>query len=63
MARLSEKPAEARPLIDLLVEQRLLSTDMAVDTKEVTVEPAHEALLRKRMPAPARIWRSRGSGW
>src|SRR5262249_47473063 len=32
---------------DLLVEQRLLSTDVAKDTKEVTVEPAHEALLRQ----------------
>jgi formylglycine-generating enzyme required for sulfatase activity len=47
VARLSEIPAEARPLIDLLVEQRLLSTDVANDTKEVTVEPAHEALLRQ----------------
>jgi hypothetical protein len=47
VARLSEIPAEARPLIDLLVEQRLLSTDVAQDTKEVTVEPAHEALLRQ----------------
>jgi formylglycine-generating enzyme required for sulfatase activity/S1-C subfamily serine protease len=47
VARLSEIPAEARPLIDLLVEQRLLSTDVAKDTKEVTVEPAHEALLRQ----------------
>jgi hypothetical protein len=47
VARLSEIPAEARPLIDLLVEQRLLSTDVAEDTKEVTVEPAHEALLRQ----------------
>jgi hypothetical protein len=47
VARLSEIPAEARPLIDLLVEQRLLSTDVANDTKEVTVEPAYEALLRQ----------------
>jgi hypothetical protein len=45
VARLSEIPAEARPLIDLLVEQRF--TDVATDTKEVTVEPAHEALLRQ----------------
>ncbi len=28
VARLSEIPAEARPLIDLLIEQRLLSTDL-----------------------------------
>jgi formylglycine-generating enzyme required for sulfatase activity len=47
VARFSEIPAEARPLIDLLIEQRLLSTDVAADTKEKTIEPAHEALLRK----------------
>ncbi len=47
VARLSEIPAEARPLIDLLVEQRLLSTDVAKDTRERTIEPAHEALLRQ----------------
>jgi formylglycine-generating enzyme required for sulfatase activity len=47
VARLSEIPAEARPLIDLLVEQRLLSTDVAQDTGETTIEPAHEALLRQ----------------
>jgi len=47
VARLSEIPAEARPLIDLLVEQRLLSTDVATGTKETTIEPAHEALLRQ----------------
>ncbi len=47
VARLSEIPAEARSLIDLLVEQRLLSTDVAKDTGERTIEPAHEALLRQ----------------
>ncbi len=47
VARLSEIPEEARPLIDLLVEQRLLSTDIAEDTGETTIEPAHEALLRQ----------------
>ena len=47
VARLSEIPAEARPLIDLLIEQRLLSTDVATGTKETTIEPAHEALLRQ----------------
>lgn len=47
VARLSEIPAEARPLIELLVEQRLLSTDIAKDTKEKTIEPAHEALMRQ----------------
>jgi formylglycine-generating enzyme required for sulfatase activity len=47
VARLSEIPAEARPLIDQLKEQRLLATDVAQDTGEVTIEPAHEALLRQ----------------
>jgi hypothetical protein len=47
VARLSEIPAEARPLMDRLVEQRLLSTDVAAGTKETTIEPAHEALLRQ----------------
>lgn len=46
-ARISEIPEEARPLIDLLVEQRLLSTDVAEDTGERTIEPAHESLLRQ----------------
>jgi formylglycine-generating enzyme required for sulfatase activity len=47
VARLSEIPAEARPLIQLFVEQRLLTTDLAKDTGEQTIEPAHEALLRQ----------------
>lgn len=47
VARLSEIPEEARPLIDLLVEQRLLATDVAQENGEVTIEPAHEALLRQ----------------
>lgn len=47
VARLSEIPAEARPLMDLLVEERLLSTDVDPDTRETTIEPAHEALLRQ----------------
>src|SRR6202047_713753 len=47
VARLSEIPTEARPLIDDLVDQHLLSTDVAKDTGERTVEPAHEALLRR----------------
>jgi formylglycine-generating enzyme required for sulfatase activity len=46
IARRSEIPAESRPLIDLLVEQRLLSTDVAKHG-EVTIEPVHEALLRQ----------------
>ena len=47
VARLSEIPAEARPLIQHLVEQRLLATDVSKDTGENTIEPAHEALLRQ----------------
>lgn len=47
VARLSEIPPEARPLMMLLVEQRLLSTDIDKATNEVTIEPAHEALLRQ----------------
>jgi formylglycine-generating enzyme required for sulfatase activity len=47
VARLSEIPAEAGPLIELLVEQHLLSTDLAEDIHEKTIEPAHEALLRQ----------------
>ena len=46
-ARISEIPEEARALIYLLVEQRLLSTDVAEDTRERTIEPAHESLLRQ----------------
>jgi hypothetical protein len=46
-ARISEIPEEARPLIDLLVEQRLLSTDIDSTTRERTIEPAHESVLRQ----------------
>jgi formylglycine-generating enzyme required for sulfatase activity len=47
VARIPEIPAESRPLIDKLVAQHLLATDVAHDTGEVTIEPAHEALLRQ----------------
>ncbi|HLW90578.1 MAG TPA: toll/interleukin-1 receptor domain-containing protein [Roseiarcus sp.] len=55
IARRSDIPPEAAPLIDLLVEERLLSTDSATvrdpqtgaETRVVTIEPAHEALLRQ----------------
>lgn len=40
-------PAEARALIDLLVEQRLLTRAVDEETGETTLEPAHEALLRQ----------------
>ncbi|MEQ1770332.1 MAG: TIR domain-containing protein [Devosia sp.] len=47
VARFSEVPEEARPLMQLMVEQRLLSTDKDEATGETTIEPAHEALLRQ----------------
>jgi formylglycine-generating enzyme required for sulfatase activity/class 3 adenylate cyclase len=47
VARKSEIPEEARPLIDQLIEQRLLATDVARETGEQTIEPVHEALLRQ----------------
>jgi WD40 repeat protein len=45
VARFSDIPDEAQPLIERFVDQHLLSTDM-VDG-ERTIEPAHEALLRQ----------------
>ncbi|WP_156917580.1 toll/interleukin-1 receptor domain-containing protein [Salinarimonas rosea] len=48
IARLSEIPEEARPLIQRLVEVRLLTTDVTADeAREPVVEPAHESLLRQ----------------
>ena len=47
VARVSEIPAECRPLLDNLVEQRLLTKDRVAKTGENTIEPAHEALLRQ----------------
>jgi WD40 repeat protein len=58
VARMSEIPEEARPLIRHLITERLLSTDTAFAASdsdpvqlsvagEATVEPAHEALLRQ----------------
>jgi formylglycine-generating enzyme required for sulfatase activity len=47
VARLSEIPVEARPLINHLVNHHLLSTDVSKVTGEKTIEPAHEALLRQ----------------
>jgi len=46
-ARLSDIPEQARPLINLLVEHRLLSTDATQKDIEPMIEPAHEALLRQ----------------
>ena len=46
VARAADIPVESKPLIDLLVEERLLSR--SVDAANVaTIEPAHEALLRQ----------------
>src|SRR5277367_283739 len=55
IARRADIPAEAAPLVDLLVEERLLSVDARVtrdpktgeETRESTIEPTHEALLRQ----------------
>jgi hypothetical protein len=47
IARAVQIPHKAQPLIDLLVEQRLLSRDVDKETGETTIEPAHEALLRQ----------------
>ncbi len=47
VARLSEIPADSRPLLYNLVEQRLLTIDRLARTGETTIEPAHEALLRQ----------------
>jgi ankyrin repeat protein/WD40 repeat protein len=47
VAKLSEIPAEAKPIIHHLIEQRLLATDLDMVTNETTIEPAHEALLRQ----------------
>jgi tetratricopeptide (TPR) repeat protein len=53
VARLADIPHEAAPLVGLLVEQRLLTTDRIKvregdqEKSEITIEPAHEALLRQ----------------
>lgn len=47
VARLDEIPAETPPLVQLLIDQHLLTTDVSQETGETTVEPAHEALLRQ----------------
>ena len=49
IGRLARIPANAHPLVGILVEQRLLLADQRSDgtTQEQTVEIAHEALLRE----------------
>jgi len=48
IADYDELPPETRPLLDLLVEERLLLTDVrgGDGARAKTIEPAHEALLR-----------------
>jgi hypothetical protein len=47
VSRISEIPTEAQALIQHLIHQRLLATDVSNTTGEPTIEPAHEALLRQ----------------
>ncbi|MBF0155893.1 MAG: TIR domain-containing protein [Magnetococcales bacterium] len=47
VANLEEIPPESRSLIRLLIEARLLATDKDPESGQITVEPAHEALLRQ----------------
>lgn len=47
VANIKEIPQEARPVIEHLIDQRLLLTDIDQNTGETTIEPAHEALLRQ----------------
>lgn len=46
VARKSEIPEGARPLIEHLIEQRLLATDVSSEGEQI-IEPVHEALLRQ----------------
>jgi tetratricopeptide (TPR) repeat protein len=47
VARTGQIPEEARPLIDLLVAERMLTRDVDKQSGETTLEPAHESLLRQ----------------
>ena len=48
IARKKDIPPEAVPLLELLVEERLLSTSAQQEANaDVMIEPAHEALLRQ----------------
>ncbi len=47
IARAAQIPPAARPIIDLLVEQRLLTRGFDEGVGEATIEPSHEALLRQ----------------
>ncbi|MBW4707255.1 TIR domain-containing protein [Roseobacter sp. YSTF-M11] len=47
IALASEIPQEARPIIELMADQRLLIRDVDGETGEATFEPTHEAILRQ----------------
>jgi len=47
VARFSEIPKEAGPLIGYFVKARLLSIDKNQESGEITIEPSHETLLRQ----------------
>ncbi|MBF0426548.1 MAG: toll/interleukin-1 receptor domain-containing protein, partial [Magnetococcales bacterium] len=47
VAKWAEIPPDARPMIRHMIEQRLLTSDRDPKSDEVTIEPAHEALLRQ----------------
>jgi tetratricopeptide (TPR) repeat protein len=46
-ASITQVPEDARPLIKLLIEQRLVTCNFDEETRESTLELAHEALLRR----------------
>ena len=46
IARRADIPEEARPLIDLLVEERLLSTDVATDRTGESLPPSSQRMRR-----------------
>lgn len=60
IAKALEIPLASRPLIELLVDQRLLASDVSAETGETTIEPAHEALLRQW--TALRDWLAEDSG-
>ncbi len=47
VARYDEIPDEAKPIIDSLVENRLLTKDYDEQQQTITIEPAHESILRQ----------------
>jgi tetratricopeptide (TPR) repeat protein len=47
IARVNQLPEDARPLIDLLVEHRLLTRHVDLAAGETALEPGHEAFLRQ----------------